>query len=75
MVLANEALTTVIADERFLSGMKTPVPSEVGFVIELLRAHFTFVGFVTAVLSEMVRKGWGCRESFATSCTFKGLSP
>jgi len=73
VILPNKSLSTLVADKRFFPGVEAQVPSEVRFVIKLLRAQFAFVRFVGPMLSYMVGEGRLLGESFATGLAFKGL--
>ena len=59
-IFANETLATDFTGEGFLAGMEAHVPSQIRFVIELLRAHFTFVRLVSSMFGKMLlqRQSW-----------------
>ena len=55
-VFANETLATDFTGEGFFAGMEAHVPSQIRFVIELLRAHFTLVRLVSSMFGKMLLK-------------------
>lgn len=74
-IFANETLATDFTGEGFLAGMEAHVPSQIRFVIELLRAHFTFVRLVSSMFGKMLLikdLNW---ESFTTLATLEWFLP
>ena len=55
-VFANETLATDFTGEGFFAGMEAHVPSQIRFVIELLRAHFTLVRLVSSMFCQVFLK-------------------
>ena len=53
-VLTDEPFTTDFTGKRFFACMKAHVPSQIGFVIELFGAHFTFVRLVSSMFGKML---------------------
>ena len=55
-VLPDEAFPARVAGERLLAGVQAHVPSEVGLVVKLLRAHLALVRLVASVLRQVLLK-------------------
>jgi hypothetical protein len=51
VVLANEAFAALGTNKRPIPGVKEAMPVKICFMVELLRAEFTLVWFVVAMLS------------------------
>lgn len=74
-VFANETLATDFTGEGFFAGMEAHVPSQIRFVIELLRAHFTLVRLVSSMFGKMLLIKDFNWESFTTLATLEWFLP
>ena len=55
-ILADESFAANVARERLFAGVQTHVTPQVRLVVELLRAHFAFVRFISGVFGQVLLK-------------------
>lgn len=73
VILADEALATLVAGIGLGAAVQTHMTSQVGLVVERLRAFLTFEGLVTTVLRFMFQQHLLGFESFSTTDAFEIL--
>lgn len=73
VILADELLAALLASVWFFAAMQTQMPSQIGFVIELLRTLLALERLLTGMLFEVHLMGVDTRKAFATPLALEGL--
>lgn len=73
MILADEILATLFASVWLPSAVQTQMPSQIRFVIELLRTLVALEGLLPGMLIVVHLVGIDARKAFATPLALEGL--